>query len=98
MPATPAATATVAPSSKAEDDNAAAGPEEATPDKQPPQPQQQKKKGATPPPLQVEGLGQIEAVALSPDGALAAAVYRHKVRGLWGVWVGVCMEVDQISE
>lgn len=36
--------------------------------------------GSTPPALQVEGLGQIEAVALSADGALAAAVYRHKVR------------------
>lgn len=52
---------------------------EEAPPKQPQQ--QQKKKGATPPPLQVEGLGQIEAVALSADGALAAAVYRHKVRG-----------------
>ncbi len=29
--------------------------------------------------MQAEGLGQIEAVALSEDGALAAAVYRHKV-------------------
>lgn len=39
-----------------------------------------KKPGATPSPLQVKGLGQIEAVALSWDGALAAAIYRHKVR------------------
>lgn len=32
-----------------------------------------------------EGLGQVEAVALSHDGTKAAALYRHKVLALWDI-------------